>query len=134
MAREFFKTPTLVWDCSYHIIWCTKYRKPVLHDEIADRLKQLIIQQTDSYDYQVDAIEVMPDHVHLIATINPQLAPTVVVGKIKGFTANKLRAEFPELKRLLQPSLWTRSKFISSTGGVTLDILKRYVESQKDAE
>ena len=54
----------------------------------------------------------------------------MVVGKIKGFTSHELRNEFPSLKKRL-PTLWTRSKFISAVGAVTLDVVQRYIESQK---
>jgi putative transposase len=62
--------------------------------------------------------------------VNPQIGIVKVVGKIKGYTAHALRKEFPVLSRL--PSLWTRSKFISSVGAVTLEVVKKYIEEQKD--
>ena len=68
----------------------------------------------------------MPAHVHLLASI----PPTVAVGTIKGFASKTLREEFPLLKKCL-PQLWTGSKFIASTGGVTLEALKQYVDSQQ---
>jgi putative transposase len=53
-----------------------------------------------------------------------------IVGQIKGYTAHALREEFPWLKKPL-PSVWTRSKFISSVGAVTLEVVQRYIETQK---
>ena len=73
----------------------------------------------------------MPDHVHLVCEVSPQLAVSHVVGKLKGYTSRVLRAEHPQLVTRL-PMLWTRSKFIASASTVTLDVLKRYVESQKN--
>jgi len=54
-----------------------------------------------------------------------------IVGQIKDYTAHTLREEFPWLKKRL-PSVWTRSKFISSVGTVTLEVVQRYIASQKD--
>ena len=53
-----------------------------------------------------------------------------MIGKIKGYTAHTLRGEFPKLRSRL-PNLWTRSKFISTVGAVSLEIVKRYIEQQK---
>lgn len=118
-----------VYACEYHIIWCTKYRRRVLSPEMQSRIKEIVCEAQDQYDYIVRAIECMPD-LHLLASIPLTEAVGVVVGRIKGFVSKTLREEFPSLRKRL-PQLWTGSKFIASTGGVTLDALKQYVDSQK---
>jgi putative transposase len=102
----------------------------VLTDEMQARVKELTEEKQSEYGYQVYESEVMADHVHLLLGINPQYAPSKVVGRIKGYTSHRLRTEFPLLKSRL-PSLWTRSKFISSVGSVTLEVVKKYIENQK---
>lgn len=72
----------------------------------------------------------MPDHVHLLVGCDPQFGIHRLVKLLKGYSSHALRAEFPALKRRL-PSLWTNSYFVSTVGGVTLETLQRYVESQK---
>lgn len=119
-----------VYACEYHIIWCTKYRRSVLSPEMQIRIKAFVCEAQEQYGYTVRAIECMPDHVHLLASIPPTEAVGAVVGRIKGFVSKSLREEFPSLKKRL-PQLWTGSKFIASTGGVTLAALKQYVEDQK---
>ena len=119
-----------VFACDYHIIWCTKYRRSVLSNEIQDRLKTLILEAEEKYHYTIRAVETMPDHVHILVSIPPSEAVANVVGRIKGYTSKILREEFPALKSRL-PNLWTRSRFVASTGDVTLDVLKQYVEDQK---
>ena len=123
-------THSLVYSCDYHVMWCTKYRRPVLVSPIAERLKTLIYEQQEVYGYEVHACEVMDDHVHILMSSSPQLAPASVVGRIKGWTSHVLRDEYPSLKSRI-PSLWTRSKFIASTGGITLEVLRKYVENQR---
>ena len=119
-----------VYACEYHVIWCTKYRRDVLSPDIQDRLKALILQQQEVYDYVVRAVETMPNHVHILMSVPPTVSVTSIIGKIKGFTSKTIREEFPAMQKRL-PTLWTRSKFVASTGGVTLDVLKAYIESQK---
>lgn len=75
-------------------------------------------------------MEVMPDHVHLLLDINPLLGINNIIAKIKGYTAHELRKTFPFLKSKM-PCMWTRSKFISTVGSVSLDIVKKYIEDQK---
>lgn len=119
-----------VYACEYHIIWCTKYRRQVLTSAIQSQIKEVILEQQKAYGYRIRAMEVMPDHLHLLMSVPSNVAVTQVIGKIKGFTSKVIREEYPALKTRL-PSLWTRSKFVASTGGVTLDVLKQYVENQK---
>jgi putative transposase len=76
-------------------------------------------------------MEVMENHVHLLLDVNPKKGIYNVVSNIKGFTSRILREEFPELKSKL-PTLWTKSRFISSVGSVSLEIVKKYIEDQKN--
>ena len=123
-------TRSSTYACEYHIIWCTKYRRMVLSADIQARFKELVLASQETYGFVVRAVETMTDHVHLLISIPPTEAVGVMIGKIKGMTAKVLREEFPHLKSRL-PNLWTRSYFVASTGGVTLEALKQYVENQK---
>jgi putative transposase len=121
---------SIVYSCQYHVIFCPKYRRKVLTDAVAARMKELVLSKQADYGYTVIEMEVMPDHVHLLLDVDPRAGINVVIGKIKGFTPHELRNEFPWLNSRL-PTLWTRSKFISTVGAVTLDVVQRYIESQK---
>lgn len=94
------------------------------------RIKDCIHEKQEEYSYIMQECEVLSDHVHLLVSIPPSKSVNQIIGRIKGYTAHILRSEFPELKSRL-PSLWTRSKFVATCGGVTLEVLKRYVENQK---
>lgn len=129
-SKNYKNTPNLVYSCQYHVIFCPKYRRKVLVDGIDTRLKELILEKQSDYGYEVLDMEVMPDHVHLVLDVDPRLSVVKVVGQIKSYAAHTLRQEFPALKSRL-PSLWTRGQFVSSVGVITLEIVKRYIESQK---
>ena len=111
-------------------LFSLKYRWKVFHPPLDTRLKELILEKQETYGYRVLGIEVMPDHAHLLLDVNPQSGIVKIVGQIKGYTAHTLRKEFPWLKKRL-PSVWTRSKFISSVGAVTLEVVQRCIASQK---
>ena len=129
--KEWYSDTNTVYSCQYHVIWCTKYRRKVLDAAIQERLHHLICSKQTELDFRVRvSSEVMEDHVHLILENHPKVPITRIVGLLKGYTSKILRDEFPELKSRL-PSLWTRSKFISSVGSVSLKVIKSYIEDQK---
>lgn len=128
--KKYKSTKHMVYSCQYHVIFCPKYRRPVLEGKIAKRLKELILEKQKEYGYEVLDMEVMPDHVHLLLDVNPKIGIYRIVSKIKGYTSKVLREEFPKLKSRL-PCLWSGSRFISSVGAVTLEVVKKYIENQK---
>ncbi|MFQ5796676.1 MAG: IS200/IS605 family transposase [Candidatus Bipolaricaulia bacterium] len=121
---------SIVYSCQYHVLFCPKYRRAVLTDQIAERLDALLLEKQAEYGYEILDRDVLPDHVHLLLSVDPRIGVNKVVSQIKGYTAHTLRKEFPQLKSRL-PSLWTRSKFISSVGAVTLEVVKQYLTDQK---
>ena len=127
--HDYRTTNKTIYSCQYHVIWCTKYRRKVLDTQIQGRLKQLIGEKQDEYDYQIREVETQSEHIHLLIEIPPMHSIDKIIGKIKGYTSKVLREEYPSLKSRL-PSLWTRSKFVSSCGSVTLQVIKDYIEGQ----
>lgn len=130
MAKTYKTSSHLTYSCQYHVVFCPKYRRSVLINNIVPRLKELFIDISEKYDFTILEMEVMPDHVHLLIDCNPRFGIMEVVHKLKGITSNILREEFPELRRKL-PSLWTRSAFISTTGNVSHEAVKQYIKDQK---
>lgn len=127
---EYSSEYNVVFKCIYHIIFTPKYRRSVLIDEISNRLKELIIEKQEEYNYQIIELEIMPDHVHLLIKINPKISPFNIIAKIKGYSSKILREEFKDLNSKL-PSLWTRSSFISTVGSVSLETVQKYIQDQK---
>ncbi len=129
-TKEYRRGNTAVYSCVYHVIFTPKYRRPVLINGIDIRLKELVQQIVTDTNNVVLEMEIMPDHVHLLLDVNPDYGISKLIREIKGISSRALRSEFPELKTKL-PTLWTRSKFISSVGAVSLDVVKQYIQEQK---
>ena len=123
----------VVYSCKYHIVWCPKYRRKVLVDTVAVRLKGLISSMSQEFQVELIDLEVMPDHVHLLVDVDPQFGVHNFIKRIKGRTSRILRQEFPHLTTKL-PTLWTNSYFVSTVGGAPLAIVKKYIESQKTSQ
>lgn len=122
---------TTIYNIGYHLIWCPKYRRKILKDDIEIRLKQLLLEKSKELDVQIEIMEVMPDHVHLFIKTNPSSCPQWIVSQLKGYTSRNLRLEFPILVKKL-PCLWTRSYYIESVGHISESTVKKYIEDQKN--
>ena len=129
-SKEYKTSNHLIYSCQYHVIFCPKYRRKVLNNGVDVRLKEIIYEVANQYDFTICEMEIMEDHVHLLIDCNPKFGIAECVKKIKGISSHKLRSEFPHLKSRI-PTLWTRSCFISTVGTVSLDIVKQYIEKQK---
>jgi putative transposase len=111
-------------------VWCPKYRRKVLVEQVAERLAQLIREVCSEHEAEVLSLDIQPDHVHLLVECDPQFGIHRLVRLFKGRSSRFLRLEFPVLKRKL-PTLWTNSYFVSSVGGTPLSRIKQYIENQK---
>ena len=120
----------VVYSCKYHVVFCPKYRRPVLTDEISERLKRLVREVAEDTLCEIIELEVMPDHVHLLVEVDPQYGIHRLIKLVKGRSSRFLRLEYPALRSRL-PTLWTNSYFVSTCGGAPLAVIKQYIENQK---
>lgn len=129
--KKYHTSEHLVYSCQYHVIFCPKYRRKVLTAPYDQRLKEILLQVAEDNGFSIPEMEVMPDHVHLIVDCSPRFGICRCIRALKGTSSKLMRQEFPELKKKL-PTLWTRSCFVSSVGSVSLEVVKQYIEDQKN--
>ena len=122
-----------VYCCLFHVVWCTKYRHPVLSGEVAVLCKEILLRTCEERGWFVVALEVMPDHVHVLLRVPPSVAVCSVVSSLKSVSCNCIFQEFPYLKseRFWGSGLWSRGYFVSTVGS-NLDMVKHYIETQHD--
>lgn len=120
----------VTYSCKYHVVWCPKYRRPVLIRGVDVRLKAIIHDVISESTAELLELEVMPEHVHLLVEVDPQYGIHRLVRSIKGRSSRLLRQEFPWLKSRLS-TLWTNAYFVSTVGGAPLEVVKQYIENQK---
>jgi len=118
-------------ELKYHIVWCTKYRRKVLTEDIQKSLKKEIENTSLKNGYVLEAIETMEDHVHIFVKASVKDSVHRIVSQIKGVSSHNLRKNFPELKRKL-PCLWTRSYYAGTVGFVSEETIKNYIKNQKN--
>jgi putative transposase len=123
-----------VYDLKYHFVWVPKYRKLVLQDFLVEGLKEIFSGIADRYEMEIDAMEVMPDHVHLFLVAPPKYSPSRVVQIMKSVSAQELFRRYPKLReQLWGGELWGDGYFVRSVGDqVTADIIRRYIQLQHE--
>lgn len=124
------RTRHAVYNLTYHFVWAPKYRRAVLEGAVADRLVELLHELVPALGGSIVELVVRPDHVHLFGHFPPTLAPAQIAHRLKGATSHTLRKEFPALRSRL-PSLWTHSFYVGSTGAVSSETVRKYIEAQK---
>lgn len=124
------RTRHATYNINYHLVWCPKFRRPVLAGEVGRRLDTLLRELVTALDGEVAELVVQSDHVHLFASFPPDLAISQIMYRLKRASAHRLRQEFPHLKSRL-PSLWTRSYYAGTAGHVSTTVIQRYIDAQK---
>jgi putative transposase len=122
-----------VYSLQYHIVWCTKYRKKVLSNGIDDDIKGYLNELAKEYSFSILAMEVMPDHIHILVDCKPQFFPSDMIKILKGNTARWLFMKHPELKKQLWGGhLWNPSYCIVTVSDRSFEQVKHYIDSQKE--
>lgn len=113
----------------YHFVWATKYRYHVLDGDVALRVRELVRQTCEQFEIRIIRGVVSKDHVHLLVSAPPTLAPAEIMRRIKGRTARKLFEEYPRLKkRYWGRHLWARGYFCVTAGELTKQMIEAYLE------
>jgi putative transposase len=121
-----------LYDIKYHLVWVTKYRYQVLKGEVGLRVRDLIRQTCMAKEIKIIKGHVSRDHVHLFVSAPPRMSVSQMVQYIKGKSSRMLQQEFPELrKRYWGQHIWARGYFCASSGTVTDEMIKAYIEQQK---
>ena len=130
MEHRYRTNAGAVFSLKYHIVWCPKYRRPVLVGRVAKRCEVHLRKKSRECECIVHALNVMPDHVHLFVESDPRWSAPEVTNRLKGFTSHELRNAFPARKSRL-PSLWSRSSYAGTIGTVSEETVKRSIEAQE---
>lgn len=130
---EYKSNNNVVYSCKYHVVWCPKYRRPVLVKPVDSRLKRILLGVARDFRAEIIEMEVMADHVHMLVEVDPQFGIHRLVRHLKGRSSRALRQEFCWLTTRL-PTLWTNSYFVSTVGGAPRSAVKQYIENQKRSE
>ena len=121
-----------VYSLKYHIVWCTKYRKKILKNQIEVKVKSLIQKIADDHGVQIIVMETDKDHIHMLIECKPQHYLPNLIKAFKGTSARFLFLQHPELRaELWGGHLWNPSYFVSTVSEHSETQIKEYIRSQK---
>ena len=133
LKSDYRRGPHTVYEVHLHIVWVTKYRRPVLAGVVGERVRELIRELCAVEDVTILKGHVARDHVHLFVSIPPQVTISRFLQRLKGKTSYKLLAEFMHLrKKFWGRHLWARGYFVCSSGNVTDEVIAAYIEHQSE--
>lgn len=118
-----------VFNIEYHFVWVTKYRYKVLVGEVGERVRELVRQTCEAFEIRIVKGAISKDHVHILVSAPPEMAPSEIMRRIKGRTARRIFEEFPHLKkRYWGKHFWGRGYFCATVGQMTEEMIKNYLE------
>jgi putative transposase len=122
-----------VLSLGYHIIWCPKYRHAVLDDAVAIELKRIIAETCSVYGWELQEIEVMPDHVHIFIQADHTTAPVQIAQTLKSISAVHIFHTFPKLKgrKFWGSGLWSCGTYYATVGYISEAVIRQHIELQK---
>ena len=129
--QNYRKTSHSLYDCKYHLVWITKYRKKVMVGLVAERVRELIRQICKEHDVEIIKGHVSKDHVHMFVSVSPHLAISKLIQYLKGKSSYKLLQENKQLsKEFWGRHLWGRGYFVATSGNVTDEVIMEYIKNQ----
>ena len=124
------------YELKYHFVWCPKYRRLILSGNIGKFVAKVIYEVAERYDFRIEELAVMPEHIHMFVSAPPEMAPAQIAQIIKSITASQVFERFPGIKRKLWGgALWERGYFVMSSGtGTTDEMIRKYIKEQRKGE
>ena len=120
-----------VHDLNYHLVLVTKYRREVITDDISDYLKETFTRIGEKYSITVTEFNHDKDHIHVLFQASPVTSLSKFLNSYKSASSRLVKKEYPEIRdQLWQEKFWTHSYYLASSGGVSLDVLKKYIQKQ----
>ena len=127
------KTSHARYELWYHFAWSTKYRKKIFReDRVKEYTKKLFREVAGHYDIEISDIEILPDHIHLLATAPPRIAAATIAQILKSVSTKMLFEKYPWLKGYYWGGeMWVEGYFVRSAGsGLTREKIARYIREQ----
>lgn len=119
-------------DLKVHVVWLPKYRKPVLTGDVAVRVRDIIRQIAAEHEIEIISGKVARDHVHVFLGYRPNQDVSQIMQWLKGISSRVLLQEFPHLrKRFWGRHFWARGYLAVSSGNITDEMVKEYIEEQE---
>ena len=124
------RTYQAVYDLKYHFVWIPKYRKMILRDDISKRVEEVFREVARVYEFDIERMAVVEDHVHIFLGAAPKYSPGEIVRVLKSKSAKVVFREFPEVREeLWGGEFWSDGYYVRSVGDeVTAEVIRKYID------
>ena len=120
-----------VFKLYYHLILVVKYRRKVFDEELCRYASNRFKNIGEKYNITLEEFNHDQDHVHVLFRAHPNTDISKFINVYKSSTSRMIKKEFPEVKTKLWKSMfWTKSYCLITSGGVTTDVIRKYIETQ----
>ncbi|MGL5836411.1 MAG: IS200/IS605 family transposase [Waterburya sp.] len=133
LKSSYRSTRRAVFSLTVHIVLVTKYRRKVINAQMKQELEQVFGSVLASWDSELVEFNCESDHAHLIVSYPPHKLLSSLIANLKATSSKTMWRKFePKLKEIYwrKRVFWTGTYFCASCGGVTIDVLKKYVQDQ----
>ena len=129
--RELHHNAHSVFSMYYHLVFVVKYRRKVIDDKISARLREIFEYIAAKYAIKVEEWDYEADHVHIMFTAQPKSELSKFINAYKSASSRLIKKEFPQVRQYLwKENFWNQSFCLLTTGGVTIEVIKKYIEQQ----
>ena len=131
--RELQHNAHSVFSLFYHLILVVKYRRKVIDDSISTRLCEIFEYIAPKYAIKVEQWNHDIDHVHVMFTAQPKSELSKFINAYKSASSRLIKKEFPQIRqKLWKEYFWNQSFCLLTTGGVTIEVIRKYIENQSN--
>ncbi|MBP3972446.1 IS200/IS605 family transposase [Bacillus sp. WL1] len=120
-----------VFSLYYHLVLVVKYRRNVFDDDMSDYAKDMFVRLSENYNITLVEWNHDVDHVHILFKVHPNTEMTKFINAYKSASSRLIKRDFPQVrKKLWKEMFWSRSFCLLTTGGSSIDVVKKYIENQ----
>ena len=120
-----------VYNLNYHLVLVVKYRRKVIHNEVSNRLKDIFDYVSKSYGITITEWNNDFDHIHCLFKAKPSTSISKFLNSYKSMSSRLIKKEYPTIRKYLwKENFWSPSYCLITTGGATIEVIKRYIENQ----
>ena len=126
-----------VYNTNYHIIWVTKYRNQCFTTpELVEEMKAILSKVAKLADIQIQEMEVMPEHIHILCSFKPKYSVTDIVKNLKGSSARLFLGNHSEIRndKFWGNKLWSPSYYVGTVGNMSKETIRQYILNQYDGK
>lgn len=120
------------YDLTYHIVWVPESRQPVLDDEVADRVRDILHEIADDKGLAILELTVHADHVHVVVSSPPKHAPSLLANWFKGISSRKYNHRYADHDS--EKIGWTRGYYAGTAGSVSSETIQEYIQRHNDKQ